>query len=252
MRALLETIKSTVNPASEVVGVNLVKDSSLAAGMKIRVRGKHLAVCQQIAYSRLYGWSTWCDAETSHCVLGACNCGLIDVPERVSSGQVNQHVYQVDKAAAAAMQERMPRLSSRIDGVLTYAMSRPPQDVSPDLLVTYVNSAQAMRFVQAFLYHQGGEFVMRSSGDAGVCARGVAQVYLEGEPTIEIPCLGDRRFALAQDHELIVAIPAAWYQRVAEGLDATHRAGIRYPVPFQLPETCDLPESFTTAAADLG
>ncbi|PLX99867.1 MAG: hypothetical protein C0624_13140 [Desulfuromonas sp.] len=250
MQLLLESIRETVNPASQIVGVNLVEDASTITDCKVRVRGKRLAVCQQIAYSRFYGWSTWCDAQTSHCVLGASNCGLIAVPQRVASGAVNQGVYQADQSAAVAMQEKMPRVPQRFQGVLTYPLSRTPAGVSPDLAVVYVNTAQAMRFVQAFLYHQGGEFVMRSSGDAGVCARGVAQVYLEGQPTIEIPCLGDRRFALAQDHELIVGIPRTWFDRVAEGLRKTHKAGIRYPVPYQIPESCELPETFTTAPDD--
>jgi len=250
MHNLLTAIKETVNPAGQVVGVNLVKDAATVADLAIRVHGEALAICQQIAYSRLYGWSTWCDAGSSHCVLGACNCGLVEVPERVSSGAVNQGVYQVDASAAAAMQAGMPRVKERMAGVLTYAMNRPFAGLDPEVLVVYVNTAQAMRFVQAFLYRRGGEFVMRSSGDAGVCARGVAQSYLEGQPVIEIPCLGDRRFALAQDHELIVGIPAPCFAEVAEGLLATHKAGIRYPVPFQIPAGCSLPPDFITRDED--
>ena len=91
---------------------------------------------------------------------------------------------------------------------------------------------------------------MRTSGDAGVCSRGIAQPFLSGEPTIEIPCLGDRRFAMTQDSELLAGIPARWIERVTEGLEATHKAGIRYPVPFQIPEGCALPEPFQTAPDD--
>lgn len=250
MDRFLATVKETVNPATQAVGVNLVRDAALIEGKKIRVRGERLTICQQIAYSRMYGWSTWTDRESSHCVLGAACTGLVAPPERVLNGTVNTGVYQADREAAAAMQRKMPRVSPGVAGVLTYPLSRPVEGVSPELVVLYVNSAQAMRFVQAFLYREGGEFVMRSSGDAGVCSRGVAQVALTGEPVVEIPCLGDRRFALAQDHELIVAIPAGWLERTAEGLAATHKAGIRYPVPFQIPAACDLPPSYITGAAE--
>jgi uncharacterized protein (DUF169 family) len=114
----------------------------------------------------------------------------------------------------------------------------------------YVNSAQAMRFIQAFLYKEGGEFVSKSSGDAGVCSRGVAEVYNTGKPVIEIPCLGDRRFAMAQDFEVIVGFPYAYISELVEGLEATHKNGIRYPVPFQIPELCDLPLSYITNEND--
>jgi len=250
MEHFLATVRETVNPATQPVGVNLVRDAALIEGLKIKVRGKRLAICQQIAYSRMYSWSTWADAETSHCALGAACTGMIPPPQRVIDGTVNAGVYQENQQAAAAMQRLMPRVEQGVAGVLTYPLARPFKEVTPDLVVIYVNSAQAMRFVQAFLYHQGGEFVMRSSGDAGVCARAVAQVTLTGEPTVEIPCMGDRRFAMAQDHELIVGIPFEWLERTAEGLAATHKAGIRYPIPFQIPSECELPPDYITGEKD--
>jgi len=251
MEKFLATVRETVNPATQPVGVNLTRDAALIEGLKIKVRGKRLTICQQIAYSRMYSWSTWTDAQTSHCALGAASTGMIVPPQRVLDGSVNTGVYQQTREAAAAMQLAMPRVQPGVAGLLTYPLARPFPGVAPDLVVVYANSAQAMRFVQAFLYHQGGEFVMRSSGDAGVCARGVAQVKLTGEPTIEIPCMGDRRFALAQDHEMIVGIPFAWLERTAQGLEATHKAGIRYPIPFQIPSGCDLPPEFITGEQDL-
>lgn len=250
MENFLVTLKETVNPATFPVGVNLLRDAGAVAGAKIRVRGQCLTICQQIAYSRLYGWSTWTDRETSHCVLGAACAGLIAPPARVLDGSVNAGIYQQDRVAAAAMQQSMPRVPAGVAGVLTYPLARTVADLQPELVVIYCNTAQAMRLVQAFLYHQGGEFVMKSSGDAGVCSRGVAQVATSGEPTVEIPCLGDRRFAMTQDHELLVGIPAAWLERTAEGLAATHKAGIRYPVPFQIPSSCELPPDYITAEED--
>ena len=250
MEHFLATVKETVNPSTPPVGVNLVRDISLVADLKIKVRGKRLAICQQVAYSRMYSWSTWTDAKTSHCAIGAACTGMILPPQRILDGTVNTGVYQETPQAAAAMQLMMPRVKPGVAGVLTYPLTRTFEGLPPDLVVIYVNAAQAMRFVQAFLFEQGGEFVMKSSGDAGVCSRAVAQVALTGEPTIEIPCMGDRRFALAQDHEVIVGIPAAWLERTAKGLAATHRAGIRYPIPFQIPTECELPPDYVTSEQD--
>jgi uncharacterized protein (DUF169 family) len=250
MQSFLDALRDTIIPATPPVAVRRLNDARQLEGLKIRVQGERLAVCQQIAYSRLYGWSTWCDRQTSHCVLGAACVGLVAPPARLLDGSVNCGVYQKDQAAASAMQQQMPRLPVGTAGFLTWPLTRPLPGMGPEAVVLYVNSAQAMRFVQAFLYHDGGEFVMRSSGDAGVCSRGVAQVIRDNAPTIEIPCMGDRRFSLAQDFELIVGIPASWLQRTTEGLLATHKAGIRYPVPFQIPSNCQLPPEFVTGATD--
>ncbi len=250
MNSFLETVARTVNPVTSPVGVNLVQDAAAVAGARIRLRDRRINLCQQVAYSRYYGWSTWVDAEHSHCVLGAAAAGLVSLPERVREGGVNAGVYQKDRDAAARMQASLPRVPGGVKGVLTYPAARPVEGFSPEVVVVYVNSAQAMRFVQAFLFHQGGELVMRTCGDAGVCSRGIAQPWTTGEPVVEIPCLGDRRFAMTQDWELLVGIPARWLDRVAEGLEATHKAGIRYPVPFQMPEACDLPEPYTVRPGD--
>lgn len=250
MKSFLDAVSRTVNPVTAPVGVNLVKDAAAVAGAKVRLRDRRINVCQQVAYSRYYGWSTWVGAAHSHCALGAAAAGLLTLPERIREGSVNAGVYQKDREAAARMLASLPRVPGGVQGVLTYPAARPVEGFSPEVVVVYVNSAQAMRFVQAFLHRDGGEFVMRSSGDAGVCSRGIAQPFITGEPVIEIPCLGDRRFAMTQDSELLVGIPAAWLDRVAEGLEATHKAGIRYPVPFQMPEACDLPEPYTVRASD--
>jgi len=251
MEHFLATLKETVNPSTQPVGVNLVRDMSLIEGLKIKMRGKRLAICQQIAYSRMYSWSTWTDSETGHCAIGTACTGMIQPPQRIMDGSVNKGVYQETQLAAAAMQQLMPRVETGVVGVLTYPLIRPFNGITPDLVVLYVNSAQAMRFVQAFLYQQGGEFVMKSSGDAGVCSRAVAQVAITGEPTVEIPCMGDRRFAMAQDHEMIVGIPFEWLERTVEGLAATHKAGIRYPIPFQIPSECELPPDYITSEMDI-
>lgn len=250
MKPFLEAVTRTVNPATSPVGVNLVRDAAALGQAKVRLRDRRINVCQQVAYSRYYGWSTWVDGAHSHCALGAAAAGLVGLPERIREGGVNAGVYQKDREAAARMQAALPRVPAGVQGVLTYPAARPVEGFSPEVVVVYVNSAQAMRFVQAFLYRDGGEFVMRTCGDAGVCSRGIAQPITTGEPVVEIPCLGDRRFAMTQDGELLVGIPAGWLDRVAEGLEATHRAGIRYPVPFQMPEACDLPEPFTVRAGD--
>jgi uncharacterized protein (DUF169 family) len=245
----LDTFSKTVNPATSPVGVAVLEE--IPEGLKVKVHGKKLSICQQIAYSRYYGWSTCATAEFSHCVLGAACAGLIPVPERVISGEVNCGVYQKDMPAAERMQKAMTRIPSGKKAVITFPLSRPVEGITPDAVVAYLNTAQSMRMIQAFLYRNGGELNFSTSGDAGVCSRGVAETIMRKKAVVEIPCLGDRRFAMAQDFEVITSFPAEMTAEVCEGLNATHKAGIRYPVPFQLPESCELPHTYTTYDADI-
>ncbi|KAA0258224.1 hypothetical protein FHQ18_07475 [Deferribacter autotrophicus] len=246
----LKTLEKTVKPLTLPVATKFIKDGSLLTDAKIKLKNRKIAICQQIAYSRYYGWSTYVEGHYSYCVLGASNCGLIKTPERVLEGHVNCSIYQKDLDAAKSMQASMPRVKERFQGFLTYPLTRPVEGIEPDVIVVYVNTAQAMRFVQAFLYHRGGEFIIKSSGDAGVCSRCVVEAFNTKEPKIEIPCLGDRRFAMTQDFELAVGIPYVKIDEVIEGLEATHKAGIRYPIPFDLKEECSLPKDYTTFETD--
>ncbi len=246
---LISTLNKTVIPQTAPVAVKIIRGKIELP--KIKVSNKKMTICQQIAYSRYYGWSTLASKENSFCVLGASCAGLIKTPDRVINGEVNCNVYQKDINAARKMQVNMPRIESGTLQVLTYPITRPLENIEPDLIVLYANSAQTMRFIQAFLYREGGEFTFKTSGDAGVCSRGVAEVYNTKKPNIEIPCLGDRRFAMAQDFEIIISFPYSYIDELIEGLEATHKNGIRYPIPFQLPEICDLPHDYITDEKDL-
>jgi uncharacterized protein (DUF169 family) len=236
-----DTLSKTVNPATFPVGVALLNEAP-AAGLKFRVKYKKITVCQQIAYSRMYGWATCIGAEHSFCVLGAACAGLIVPPVRLLEGGVNCGVYQKDKEAAVKMQLAMPRVPAGTKYVVTFPLTRPLEGITAQSVVVYGNTAQAMRMIQAFLYKNGGELSF---------ARGVAEVILKKKPVVEVPCLGDRRFAMTQDSEMVAAFPLEMMEEVCEGLAATHTAGIRYPIPYQLPENCDLPDTYTVYESDL-
>lgn len=92
MKPFLEAVTRTVNPATSPVGVNLVRDAAALGQAKVRLRDRRINVCQQVAYSRYYGWSTWVDGAHSHCALGAAAAGLVGLPERIREGGVNAGV----------------------------------------------------------------------------------------------------------------------------------------------------------------
>lgn len=123
---------------SMAVGVKIIKDESLIEGVKLRVKDKKINICQQIAYSRYYGWPTYITSAHSFCVLGSACAGLIEPPERVMKGEVNCSVYQKTPEAAVKMQEMMPRLPAGTKGVLTFPLSRPIEGIEPDCAVIYM------------------------------------------------------------------------------------------------------------------
>jgi dephospho-CoA kinase len=62
------------------------------------------------------------------------------------------------------------------------------------------------------------------------CSDVIARCYLQGKPSLSIPCYGERRYGHAQDDELAIALPAGTMEKALKGLEALYRRGIRYPI----------------------
>ena len=68
----------------------------------------------------------------------------------------------------------------------------------------------------------------------GVCADTITNTILTQDLQIAFPCLGDRRFGNATDNDLIASIPFSLVNEILSGMEKTHKAGTRYPIPFQI------------------
>ena len=109
MENFLATVRETVNPATQPVGVNLIRDSALIAGLKIKVRGKR--AWPSASKSPIAGIDpVHLDRRDDRALCaGSGQHGTIS-PLRVLDGTVNTGVYQETREAAAAMQKLMPRV----------------------------------------------------------------------------------------------------------------------------------------------
>jgi uncharacterized protein (DUF169 family) len=244
----VEDLNTYIRPNSFPVGINLVKHlKDLPQGA--RKRRFKINVCQLGGFARRYGWNLYAEATDMNCLLGACTCGLIPTPDRVIKGALGEKVYQKDPKAAAAMQRALPKLRSVYRAVACYALGS-VEGVDPDVIMVYVDSAQAMRLTQAALWHKGGSLQTPSVGDAGMCGIGIAHVMQTKGVAREIPCLGDRRFAAVQDHELFFSWHRNRAEEIIEGLEGTHKGGIRYPIPTALDEF-PMPPNYFVEVQDL-
>jgi uncharacterized protein (DUF169 family) len=106
-------------------------------------------------------------------------------------------------------------------------------DFKPDLVLIWGNSAQIMRIVQGYLWKRGGRISMTTFCD-GVCADTISNAILTNDLQIAFPCLGDRRYGMAKDSDLIASIPFNMVNEIIYGMEETHKTGTRYPIPFQL------------------
>jgi uncharacterized protein (DUF169 family) len=100
--------------------------------------------------------------------------------------------------------------------------------LEPDLIMVYGNPAQVMRLIQGALYNEGGAVSSSSMGRLGCAA--MITVMKTGECRYLVPGNGDRVFGMTQDWEMTFMMPSAKIDNVLDGLEKTHKSGIRYPI----------------------
>jgi uroporphyrinogen decarboxylase len=100
-----------------------------------------------------------------------------------------------------------------------------------------------MRLTQAALWKRGGRLASSFQGRI-VCADIIVTTMQTGEPQVILPCSGDRIFGQTQDHEMAFTIPWARMGEIVEGLEGTHRGGIRYPITQFLEYEAKLPPRY--------
>jgi Uncharacterised ArCR, COG2043. len=97
--------------------------------------------------------------------------------------------------------------------------------------------------VTASLWKTGGSLTSTTTGRAD-CADIVIRTARDGRPQFILPCLGDRIFGQTQDTEMAFTIPWRLVADLLEGLEGTHKGGVRYPIPNFLRYTPEFPATY--------
>jgi uncharacterized protein (DUF169 family) len=204
---------------------------------------KHpITICQAIAIARHVGWTVYMGREDQACVLGALAMGFEELHPYYLEGNLCEAFYTKSKEAGAEMEAQIERFKpGAYQGFLVAALER--TDFEPDVFAFYGNSAQVMRLVTASLWETGGRLESSAQGRLD-CADIVERAMNTGKPAYVLPCNGDRVFGMVQDSEMAFSAPWSWVDRLAKGLEETHKGGVRYPVPKQLTFLPSFPKSY--------
>ena len=215
------------------VAVKLIEDLKELENVKfLKKPESRLAVCQLFSYARYYGWTMACSKEENICPLADISLGFEESSRLFEEGAFFIGRYNETKDAAKKTTATMPKIPlGKYNGILSGALGR--IDFDPDLILMWGNSAQIMRIIQGYLWKRGGRVTMSTFCD-GVCADTISNAILTSDLQIAFPCLGDRRFGMALDTDLIASIPFGMINEIIDGMEKTHKAGTRYPIPYQI------------------
>jgi uncharacterized protein (DUF169 family) len=215
------------------VAVKLIQNPEELNDIKyLKKPEKKLALCQIFSFARYYGWTMGCLKEDNICPLAELTLGFEESSRLFEEGAFFVGRYNETREAAKKTASSMPKLEfNKYKAIIAGSLNR--IDFEPDLILIWGNSAQIMRIIQGYLWKRGGRISMSTFCD-GVCADTISNALITGELQIAFPCLGDRRFGMALDTDLIASIPFNILDEIIQGLEKTHKAGTRYPIPYQL------------------
>jgi MtaA/CmuA family methyltransferase len=240
-----QALQTYVRPQTFPVAVRMLKaDEPIPERAKRPARDfqKLSMNCQVIDMARRYGWMIALTREDHICSLGITALGFDRPTHLYTSGTLCEGMYTESKEAGARSEAAVDKFPPGEYACLLVA----PLDraiFEPHLVVVYANPAQVMRLTQAALWKRGGRLTSSFQGRI-VCSDIIVTTMQTGEPQVILPCSGDRIFGQTQDHEMAFTIPWARMGEVIEGLEGTHRGGIRYPITQFLEYEAKLPPRY--------
>lgn len=206
--------------------------------------GEQIAICQGFAISRKYGWSLAMEKDDLSCPLAKAVWGFEPLTNYFMNGLTCAGMYTETPAAGVVTESGVDKWEyGQWQGVVCAPLHR--TNFEPHVILIYGSSAQVMRLVTARLWKTGGRISSSFSGRID-CADAVITTMKTDECQVILPCYGDRIFAQTEDGEMGFTIPASKIDWIIEGLEGTHKGGVRYPIPSFLRYTGQYPDHYMT------
>ncbi len=245
LQKINEALNSYIRPQTFPVAAKMVgsvNDIPGKAKMPKRDLGIAIPVCQGIALARRYGWLMAMGKEDMLCPLGALTLGFLPAKEKFLDGSFNFPFWVKSQDARAKISRNLPRFEY---GKYTHLVVAPLHraDFEPQVIIVYANPAQLSRLIQAATCGTGEPIVSSSVGGLA-CFTYITQAILADRCQLIVSGAGDRVMAQTQDHEATFTIPLSKVDGVVKGLEASHKAGARYPTLSFLTFQAEFPPSF--------
>jgi len=205
-------------------------------------------VCQNFKMARSYGWTMAITEKDINCRIARAIYGWDPVTKETVNWMnlFSIGLYAKDTDTSATLVKHLYRFTNKVHGLIISPLVR--TKIVPDLILIYCLPAQAMRLIQGYLYSEGGVLEFTSAGRLGSCHEGVAKTILTNKPQLVILGNGDRIWGGAQDSEVMFSCPRDKVDMLVEGLETTHKAGLRYPIPTYMNYSPGFQESFEQEA----
>ena len=243
---LAEALDYYVRPHTFPLAIKLLKMTDQVpadARHPLKDLGFKSTICQAIGTARRTGWKIALTEEDMSCPFSLIVFGLAKSVSFYEEGRACLGMYAESPEAARRSEAETPKFQyGQYKGLIVSPIFK-TGDMKPDVYLVFGNSAQTMRLAAAALYKTGGR--IESSSSARIdCADEIIQTKLSKDYHYVLPCYGDRMFGLTSDDEMVFTIPYEKADEIVEGLQATYKNGIRYPIPVFMRQEVKLPDQY--------
>jgi uncharacterized protein (DUF169 family) len=227
-------LEEYLRPSTFPIAIKLIKDeveiplTSKRPSSNLKIQN---FLCQNFKMVRTYGWTMAVTEKDCICKMARAVYGWDPFTEEVSNWghKFNIGLYANDFETSKKLEKHLYFLKNEYIGLVISPLTR--TKIEPDVVLIYCLPAQAMRLIQSYLYFQGGVLEFTSAGRIGSCHTGVIKTFLTNQPQLVILGNGDRVWGGVEDSEVMFSIPKNKLDIIIEGLEKTHKAGLRYPIP---------------------
>ena len=244
-KAIIEKIEGYVRPATFPVAVRMLgPDEPIPEKAKRPERDLKVQIttCQGVTMARRYGWTVALTREDINCPLTKVAFGLESEPAYFTEGNCCAGMYTCSAETGAKTESETHHFpQGRYKTILMGPAAR--ATFEPHVVIVYGTPAQVMRLTTGALWKRGGALKSSFTGRID-CADEIIRTMETGECQVILPCYGDRVFGQTEDHEMAFTFPWSKAEELLEGLEGTHKGGVRYPIPSYVRYSGEFPPSY--------
>ena len=217
------------------LGIRIIEDKNEIPAKAKRPKDfkQKMALCQLITMARRFGWTTGAISEDIEvCFFPLLALGWRQVKSREDMVRwFTEAKYCSDSKVAEHRTEDFLKDRPKLGiGVVYSPLSK--LTIDPEAVLIYGNPAQIMRLIRGYVNFTG--LPIQSSFLGGLsCAESLIACRQDHQAQVVVPGIGERIFAMTNDHEMAFYIPADQVDDLIGGIENEHDIGTaRYPIPF--------------------
>jgi len=183
------------------------------------------AACQVAGFARYYRRPVlMTNKEAYHCQVGGAALGFWDIESDFKDGSRNAGTWAKDAKATARLAEGDVIPAGSFQAALFAPLGKMPE--TPDIVLAYGTPDQMLSLVYGQIWNGGDRVKLETNGHGGTCRECIAAPYLHNELRLAITDIGERKFAMAYDYEMVAGWPYNKFEWLMEGLTGALTKGI--------------------------